>query len=104
MTPDQSKTLNKLDQKVDDLICVVEKGFTQNGKVHDSLDKKITSMNTAYTKQSDVYNQRFISTSLFKWIIAFIIIGIIGVAGMSADNRSDISKVGTQISHHLDAK
>ena len=89
--------LIKLDQKMTDVFKNQEKEAASNIKAHDAIMEKIESQRRCIAGQSS----RFVSSKLFYWLLGFIILGLVAIGGVTADNNSKISVIQTQM-HHYD--
>ena len=85
--------LTKLDQKMTDM-CEIQKGSTANNiKAHSDIMKKIDVQQECIMNQS----HKFVSSRLFYWLLGFIIIGLVAIGGVTADNNTKISNCETKI-------
>lgn len=85
--------LTKLDQKMTDMYKNQEKDAATNIKAHDAILEKIEGQQKCIMNQS----HKFVSSRLFYWLLGFIIIGLVGIGGVTADNNSKISSLETQV-------
>ena len=85
--------LTKLDQKMSDMKENQENDAATNIKAHDAILDKIEGNREALLNQS----HKFVSTRLFYWLLGFIIIGLVGIGGVTADNNLKISNLKTKV-------
>ena len=81
------------DQKMTDMYKNQEKDAATNIKAHDAILEKIEGQQKCIMNQS----HKFVSSRLFYWLLGFIIIGLVGIGGVTADNNSKISSLETQV-------
>jgi len=85
--------LTKLDQKMTDMCKNQENAAAANIKAHDAILEKIEGQQKCLLDQS----HKFVSSKLFYWLLGFIIIGLIGIGGVTADNNGKISNLETKV-------
>ena len=85
--------LTKLDQKMTDM-CDIQKASTANNiKAHSDIMTKIDAQQECIMNQS----HKFVSSRLFYWLLGFIIIGLVAIGGVTADNNTKISNLETKV-------
>ena len=85
--------LIKLDQKMTDMCKNQTDSAAANLKAHDAIIEKIEAQQKCIMGQS----HKFVSSKLFYWLLGFIIIGLISIGGVTADNNSKISSLETKM-------
>lgn len=85
--------LIKLDQKLTDMGSAIKTDSAANTKAHDAILEKIDEQRTCIFNQS----RNFVSTKLFYWLLGFIILGLIGIGGVTADNNTKINNLETKV-------
>ena len=85
--------LTKLDQKMTDMCKNQTESTAANLKAHDAIMEKIEGQQKCIMNQS----HKFVSSKLFYWLMGFIILGLVGIGGVTADNNSKISSLETKV-------
>ena len=85
--------LIRLDQKMTDICVTMKKDFNVNVKTHDDIIAKIDNQQQCILDQGKI----FVTTKLFYWLVGFIILSILGLSGLTADNNYKIGKIETKI-------
>ena len=85
--------LIKLDQKMTDICNTMKKDSNINMKAHDDIMLKLDNQQTYIQAQG----KTFVTTRLFYWLVGFIILSILGLSGLTADNNYKIGKIETKI-------
>ena len=85
--------LTRLDQKMTDMCKNQGKDAASNIKAHDAILEKIAGQQKCIMDQS----HKFVSSKLFYWLLGFIIIGLVGIGGVTADNNGKISNLETKV-------
>lgn len=85
--------LIKLDQKMTDMYDNQEKDSAANVKAHDKIMVKIDAQQKCILNQG----RTFITSKLFFWLMGFVIVALVGLGGLSADNNYKIGKIETKI-------
>lgn len=85
--------LTKLDQKMTDMRDTMKTDAASNIKAHDAILEKIEGQQKCIMNQS----HKFVSSKLFYWLLGFIIVGLVTIGGVTADNNSKISNLETKV-------
>ena len=85
--------LTRLDQKMTDMCVSMSGDAASNVKAHDAIMAKIDNQQKCIMNQG----KTFVTTRLFYWLVGFIILSLLGLSGLSADNNYKIGKIETKI-------
>jgi len=85
--------LIKLDQKMTDMCNTMKMDSANNVKAHDDILLKIDGQQKCIVNQG----KTFVTARLFYWLVGFIIIALLGLSGLSADNNYKIGKIETKL-------
>jgi len=89
---DDHDLLIKLDQKMTNMCDNQEKDSVANVKAHSEIMVKIDTQQKCILDQG----RTFVTARLFYWLVGFIIIALLGLSGLSADNNYKIGKIETK--------
>ena len=85
--------LTQLDQKMTDMRENQKNDADVNIKAHGDIMSKIDAQQKCILNQS----HKFVSSRLFYWLLGFIILGLVGIGGVTADNNSKISNLEIKV-------
>jgi len=82
---------DKTDRKIEDQrSCIVEK-----------IDKQREERNTCYENCSQSLTTK-VSSTWFRWIVGFIVVGVFAIGGYSAANRAELKELNTSVQQHME--
>lgn len=100
---DVSKLRDNVDKKIerfyDKLDLKIESHRTE---ILEKIDGQREHREECFRSCSEMVNKK-VSTRWFMWIIGFVVLGVVSVAGLSSVNKATIKEVGTIVKQHVES-